>query len=220
MKKSDLGSRVAPEASLSNAAADSAVNAIFSATSDALANGEKASIVGFGMFSTQNRADCQGWNPRTDKSIAIAASTVPSFNARNGLRDAVSEWEVGSRRSRYRDGLSRALGKGSIDKDNVTSPSARDLRGGLGPHIARTCMREIAEKLCTAQRLWRQRGAAMGEFARRRGDRRTRRECRGRVTGPQGVDRSAMEGPCRDRTVVGSGNRSRRLLSWSNTGVI
>ena len=90
MKKPDLASRVASEASLSKPAADSAVNAMFSTISDALANGEKVSIAGFGMFSTRSRAARQGRNPRTGESIAIAASTVPSFKARKGLRDAVS----------------------------------------------------------------------------------------------------------------------------------
>lgn len=89
MKKSELASRVASEASLSKAAADSAVNAMFSAIVDALANGETVSIAGFGMFSTKARAGRQGRNPRTGESIEIAASTVPSFKAGKGLRDAV-----------------------------------------------------------------------------------------------------------------------------------
>ena len=90
MKKSDLAFRVACEAWLSKAVADSAVNAMFSAISDALANGETVSIAGFGTFLTRSRAARQGRNPRTGESIAIAASTVPSFKAGKALRDAVN----------------------------------------------------------------------------------------------------------------------------------
>ena len=56
MRKSDLSSRAASEASLSKAAANGAVSAMFSAISDTLANGETVSIAGFGTFSTKTRA--------------------------------------------------------------------------------------------------------------------------------------------------------------------
>lgn len=90
MKKSDISSHVASQASLSKAAADTAVNAVFSAISDALARGESVTIAGFGTFSTKKRPARQGRNPRTGESIAIAASTAPSFKAGKTLRDAVN----------------------------------------------------------------------------------------------------------------------------------
>ena len=90
MKKSDLSSHVADQAALSKAAADSAVSAVFSAISDALAREETVSIAGFGTFSTKRRSARQGRNPRTGESITIAASKVPSFKAGKSLRDAVN----------------------------------------------------------------------------------------------------------------------------------
>lgn len=99
MKKSDLAARVASEASLSKAAADSAVNAMFSVIGDALADGETVGIAGFGTFSTKARSARQGHNPRTGESIAIAASTVPSFKAGKGLRDAVNQRKASSTES-------------------------------------------------------------------------------------------------------------------------
>ena len=89
MKKSDLSSHVAGQASLSKAAADNVVNTVFSAITDALAKGETVAIAGFGTFTTKLRAARQGRNPRTGESIAIPASTVPSFKAAKALRDAV-----------------------------------------------------------------------------------------------------------------------------------
>lgn len=90
MKKSDLASHVATQASLSKAAADGAVSAVFAAISDALAREEAVTIAGFGTFSTKRRPARQGRNPRTGESITIAASKVPSFKAGKTLRDTVN----------------------------------------------------------------------------------------------------------------------------------
>ena len=89
MKKSDLSSHVATEASLSNAQASAVVDAVFSAISDALTRDESVAIPGFGTFATKIRGARQGRNPRTGESIAIAASKAPSFKAGKTLRDAV-----------------------------------------------------------------------------------------------------------------------------------
>ena len=89
MTKSELAAKVAAQASLSAAAADRAVGAVFSAISDALASGEAVTLTGFGTFSTRRREARQGRNPRTGESITIAASNVPSFKAGKTLRDAV-----------------------------------------------------------------------------------------------------------------------------------
>ena len=90
MKKSDIASRVANETSLSRAAADAAVNAVFTAITDELAKGETATITGFGTFSTRIRPAREGRNPRTGERIGIQASTAPSFKAGKTLRDAVN----------------------------------------------------------------------------------------------------------------------------------
>ena len=89
MTKSELSAKVAAQASLSVTAADKAVNAVFSAITDALANEETVALTGFGTFSTKRREAREGRNPRTGESIAIAASRVPSFKAGKTLRDAV-----------------------------------------------------------------------------------------------------------------------------------
>ena len=89
MTRSELSSEVAAETSLSGAAADRAVNAVFSAIADALANGETVALTGFGTFTVKKREARQGRNPRTGESISIAAANVPSFKAGKTLRDAV-----------------------------------------------------------------------------------------------------------------------------------
>ena len=89
MTRVELSSKVAAETSLSGAAADRAVNAVFSAIADALANGETVALTGFGTFTVKKREARQGRNPRTGESISIAAANVPSFKAGKTLRDTV-----------------------------------------------------------------------------------------------------------------------------------
>ena len=90
MNKSDIVSRVAAQSSLSRAAADNVVNAVFTAIGDGLAQDEAVAIAGFGTFSIKKRPSRSGRNPRTGEPITIAASTVPAFKASKALRDAVS----------------------------------------------------------------------------------------------------------------------------------
>ena len=90
MNKSELGSQVASQFSLTRATADQLVSAVFSTISETLAREESVTIAGFGTFSTNRRAARKGRNPRTGESIDIAASTAPSFKAGKTLRDAIN----------------------------------------------------------------------------------------------------------------------------------
>ena len=90
MNKTELASSVATRISATRATADSVVGAVFATIAEALARGETVSIAGFGTFATRSRAARQGRNPATGESIAIAASTAPSFKAGKAPRDAVN----------------------------------------------------------------------------------------------------------------------------------
>ena len=91
MNKSELSAHVAADTAVANATADNVVSAVFATIAEALARGEKDSIAGFGTFATRSRPARQGRNPATGESIAIAASTTPSFKAgKTTLRDAVN----------------------------------------------------------------------------------------------------------------------------------
>ena len=94
IEKSELASHVASEAALPKAQAERAVDAVFSASGDALASGEGVVIPGFCTFTTKARAARQGRSPRTGVTIAIAASRAPTFKAGKALRYAVL-WATG-----------------------------------------------------------------------------------------------------------------------------
>ena len=89
MNKTELVAAVAAKADLSKKDADKAVSAVFDAMKDALADGDKVAIVGFGTFSVKARAAREGINPLTKAPIKIAATKVPAFKAGQALKDAV-----------------------------------------------------------------------------------------------------------------------------------
>lgn len=89
MNKTELVAAVAAKAELSKKDAEAAVNAVFDSVKDALAEGDKVSLIGFGTFSVKTRAARAGLNPRTKETIEIPESKVPAFKAGSALKDAV-----------------------------------------------------------------------------------------------------------------------------------
>lgn len=89
MNKSDLVNNVAERSGLTKKAASEAVEAVLDSISDALANGSKVTLVGFGTFEVRERAARKGINPATGQPIDIPASKVPAFKAGKSLREAV-----------------------------------------------------------------------------------------------------------------------------------
>ena len=91
MTKAELISAVAEKSNLTKKDSDKAVTAVIDAITEALVNGEKVSLVGFGTFEVKDRAARKGINPRTKEKIAIAASKLPAFKAGKALKDSVNK---------------------------------------------------------------------------------------------------------------------------------
>ena len=89
MTKSDLIAAVATKVGSSKKDSEKAVNAVIAATTDALKNGEKIQLVGFGTFEIRERSEKQARNPRTGETMTVPASKVPAFKAGKALKDAV-----------------------------------------------------------------------------------------------------------------------------------
>ena len=89
MNKTELVAAVAAKAELSKKDAEAAVKAVTDAFTEALADGDKVALVGFGTFDVKTRAARTGKNPRTGEKIEIAEAKVPSFKAGSALKDAV-----------------------------------------------------------------------------------------------------------------------------------
>jgi DNA-binding protein HU-beta len=89
MNKTDLATAVATKTELSKKDAEAAVSAVIEAITDALKDGDKVSLVGFGSFEVKTRAAREGINPLTKAPISIPETKVPSFKAGKALKDAV-----------------------------------------------------------------------------------------------------------------------------------
>ena len=89
MNKTDLVAAVAAKAEISKKDAEAAVSAVIASITDALADGDKVSLVGFGTFEVKARAARTGLNPRTGEKLSIPASKAPAFKAGKALKDAV-----------------------------------------------------------------------------------------------------------------------------------
>ena len=84
-----MADRLAGRTGLSKSAANEAVDGVFAAIVDALADGEEVRIAGFGTFGTRSRPARIGRNPRTGEAVSISASTSPTFKAGKTLKDTV-----------------------------------------------------------------------------------------------------------------------------------
>ena len=91
MNKAELIAAVAESAGISKKDSEKAVNATFTAITEALEAGEKVSLVGFGAFDVKDRPARVGRNPRTKEEVEIPASRVPVFKAGKALKDTVAK---------------------------------------------------------------------------------------------------------------------------------
>lgn len=90
MNKADLIGAIAAEAGLSKVDAKKAVEAFISTVSNALKEGDKVSLIGFGTFSVAERSERTGINPSTKATITIPAKKVAKFKAGAELSEAIS----------------------------------------------------------------------------------------------------------------------------------
>lgn len=90
MTKAELIGAVADKAGISVASAEKAVKAFTGVVSEALAEGDKVQLVGFGTFEVSQRAERVGINPKTKEKITIPASKSVKFKAGKALKDAVN----------------------------------------------------------------------------------------------------------------------------------
>ena len=91
MNKTELIAAVAEKANITKKESELVVAATFDAIVDALKDGEKVQLVGFGSFEVKHRAERTGRNPKTKAAITIPASNTPAFKAGKALKDAVAK---------------------------------------------------------------------------------------------------------------------------------
>ena len=91
MNKAELIAKISEESKLTKKAAETALDAFVTSVEEALKNGEKVQLVGFGTFEVRERAARKGRNPQTKEEIKIPASKAPVFKAGKALKDVVNK---------------------------------------------------------------------------------------------------------------------------------
>lgn len=87
MNKVTLVAKIAEKSGLSKKQAELALGAFIDSVTEALKEGDKVQLMGFGTFEVKERAARTGRNPSTGETIEIPASKTPTFKAGKALRD-------------------------------------------------------------------------------------------------------------------------------------
>ena len=88
MNKAELIAAVAASAEISKKDAETAVSAALNAITNALKEGDKVQIVGFGTFSVREREEHEARNPATGEPVTVAASKTPVFKPGKSFKEA------------------------------------------------------------------------------------------------------------------------------------
>ncbi len=89
MNKAELIEAIASKSGLTKKDAGAALDAFTSTVTETLAKKDAVALIGFGTFSTSERAERDGVNPSTGAKIKIAATTVAKFKVGAKLKEAV-----------------------------------------------------------------------------------------------------------------------------------
>ena len=88
--KADCIEHLVDSLGLTKKQAGEAIDVIFDCIRDALADGDRVQIPGFGSFQISERAARTGRNPQTKQPMNIAASKSVRFKPGKALKDAVN----------------------------------------------------------------------------------------------------------------------------------
>jgi DNA-binding protein HU-beta len=89
MNKGELVDKVSERASVSKKQADAVVTATIETIMEAVSNGDKVTLVGFGSFEARERKAREGRNPKTGEKMMIPETKVPAFAAGKLFKDKV-----------------------------------------------------------------------------------------------------------------------------------
>ncbi len=90
MNKAELVAKMAEISELPKVTVEKALNAFMEAVTEALKEGDKVTLVGFGTFIVSQRAERMGRNPRTGEQIKIPSRKMVKFKPGSKLQEAIS----------------------------------------------------------------------------------------------------------------------------------
>ncbi|MDD4193255.1 MAG: HU family DNA-binding protein [Mangrovibacterium sp.] len=89
MNKAQLIDAIAEKAGLTKADAKKALDAFVEATTDALKNGDRVALIGFGSFAVSTRSARTGRNPQSGAPLIIPEKKVVKFKPGAELTESV-----------------------------------------------------------------------------------------------------------------------------------
>ncbi len=91
MIKSELIEKLAAENThLTHAEVERVVNVILGRMTEAMSEGGRVELRGFGAFSVRSRPARAGRNPRTGETVDVPAKSVPFFKSGKELRERLN----------------------------------------------------------------------------------------------------------------------------------
>jgi len=90
MNKTELSIAISDTCAVGRETAKTIIDAITDAITEALAKGDKVTLVGFGTFEAVTRAARFGRNPKTGEEVLIPVATTPKFKPGKTLKDAIN----------------------------------------------------------------------------------------------------------------------------------
>lgn len=90
MNKGELVDAIADKTGVTKKQADVTLSAAVDVIIDAVSDGDKVTLVGFGSFEPRDRKARNGRNPQTGKKLKIAATRVPAFSAGKLFKEKVA----------------------------------------------------------------------------------------------------------------------------------
>jgi DNA-binding protein HU-beta len=93
MNKGELVDIVAKKTGITKKDVDNVISVTVNSIMEAVANGDKVTLVGFGSFEPRERKEREGRNPKTGEPMKIPATTVPAFSAGKLFKEQVAPHE-------------------------------------------------------------------------------------------------------------------------------
>ena len=90
MTKSDLISALMEKENLTHKDAEAVVKLVFSGFAEALLNGDRIEIRGFGSLEMRNYAPYSGRNPKSGLKIEVKPKRLPFFKVGKELKDRIN----------------------------------------------------------------------------------------------------------------------------------
>jgi len=90
MNKTELISAVSAATNVSKKDTAAVIEETLKTIAQAMTDGDKVQLIGFGTFETRTRGERTGKNPRTGETVKIAACKAPAFKAGKALKDKVN----------------------------------------------------------------------------------------------------------------------------------